>query len=183
MKELVSLFIAFAKIGLFTFGGGAAMMALLQDELVKKKKWITEQDLLDFFAIAQCTPGIIAVNTATIVGYKLKKCLGAATATIGVVFPSVIVIMTIAAVMQNFMENQYLFHVFNGIRAAVVAIIANVVISLWKKSIRGYWEILIFFVSIGCLLCFSLSPAVVVMFGFVLGLFRQMIMLTKDKAK
>ena len=183
MKELMKLFIAFAKIGLFTFGGGAAMMALLQDELVKKKKWISEQDLLDFFAIAQCTPGIIAVNTATIVGYKLKKSLGAAAATIGVVFPSVVVIMTIAAVMQNFMENQYVIHVFNGIRTAVVAVIANVVIILWKKSIKGYWEILIFAFSIMCLLCFSLSPAIVVIFGFLLGLLRQMVMLAKDKAK
>ena len=183
MKELIKLFIAFAKIGLFTFGGGAAMMALLQDELVKKKKWITEQDLLDFFAIAQCTPGIIAVNTATIVGYKLKKSFGAAAATIGVVFPSIVVIIIIATMMQNFMDNQYVVHVFNGIRAAVVAIIANVVIALWRKNIKSYWEILIFVLSIGGLLCFSLSPATVVVFGFLLGMFRQFILFAKDKAK
>lgn len=183
MKELLGLFMTFAKIGLFTFGGGAAMMALLQDELVKKKKWITEQDLLDFFAIAQCTPGIIAVNTATIVGYKLKKTFGAATATMGVVFPSLIIIMTIAAVMQNFMENQYIIHIFNGIRAAVVAIIANVVIVLWQKSIKGNWEILIFCVSIIALLFGSISPAAVVLFAFLLGLLRQMILWNKDKTK
>ena len=183
MRELVSLFIAFAKIGLFTFGGGAAMMALLQDELVKKKKWITEQDLLDFFAIAQCTPGIIAVNTATIVGYKLKKCFGAATATIGVVFPSIVIIVLIAAMIQNFMDNQYVVHLFNGIRAAVVAIIANVVIALWRKNIKKYWQILIFAFSVICLLCFSLSPAIVVVFGCLLGLFTQFMLLVKDRSK
>lgn len=183
MRELLKLFLSFAKIGLFTFGGGAAMMALLHDELVKKKKWITEQDLLDFFAIAQCTPGIIAVNTATIVGYKMKKSFGAAVATIGVVFPSIIVIMTIAAMMESFTDNQYVERIFNGIRTAVVALIANVVITLWQKNIKNHWQILIFAFSIICLLCFSLSPALVVVFGCLLGLFRQIILLAKDKTK
>lgn len=183
MRELIRLFLSFAKIGVFTFGGGAAMLALLHDELVKKKKWISEEDLLDFFAIAQCTPGIIAVNTATIVGYKLKKSLGAAVATIGVVFPSIVVIVTIAAVMQNFMDNQYVVNVFNGIRAAVVAIIANVVIALWRKNIKSFWQILVFAIAILCLLCFSLSPATVVVFGCLFGLLRQILLTVKDKAK
>ncbi len=183
MKELLKLFLSFAKIGVFTFGGGAAMMALLHDELVKKKKWITEQDLLDFFAIAQCTPGIIAVNTATIVGYKLKKNSGAAAATIGVIFPSIIVIMIIAAMMQNFTDNQYIGHILNGIRTAVVALIANVVISMWKKNIKNYWQILIFALSIICLLFFSVSPAVVVLFACLLGLLRQILCLVKDRTK
>ncbi|MBP5399458.1 MAG: chromate transporter [Alphaproteobacteria bacterium] len=183
MKELIRLFVVFAKIGLFTFGGGAAMMALLHDELVKKKKWITEQDLLDFFAIAQCTPGIIAVNTATIVGYKMKKSFGAAAATVGVVFPSIVIIVLIAAMIQNFMDNQYIVHIFNGIRAAVVAIIANVVIALWRKNIKNYWQILIFVFSMVCLLCFSVSPAIVVVFGCLLGLFTQFMLLVKDRSK
>ena len=174
MRELIKLFLSFVKIGAFTFGGGAAMMALLEDELVKKQKWITSQDLLDFYAIAQCTPGIIAVNTATIVGYKLKGFSGAFLATLGVVMPSFIIIISIASIIENFAENQYITHIFNGIRAAVVAIIARVVIILWQKNIKHTWEAAIFILSITGLIFCSLSPAVVVVFGFILGMIRQL---------
>ena len=173
MRDLISLLLSCVKIGAFTFGGGAAMIALLENELVTRRKWITPQDLLDFFAIAQCTPGIIAVNTATIVGYKLKGWVGALIATLGVVLPSICIIILIASLLQGFMDNEYVVHVFNGIRVAVVAIIANIFISLWQKTIKHRWEMIVFAISILELLLFLLSPAVVVVVGLALGGVRQ----------
>ena len=95
MKELLKLFLAFAKIGAVTFGGGYAMLPILQRDIVAKHKWATEDELLDYFAIGQCTPGVIAVNTATFVGYKNKGILGGIFATLGVVFPSIVIITII----------------------------------------------------------------------------------------
>ena len=104
MKDLFQLFFSFARIGGFTFGGGYAMLPMLQKEIVEKFGWVTEDELMDYYAIGQCTPGIIAVNTATFVGYKLKKLPGAIVATLGVITPSIIIITLIAAFLQNFAE-------------------------------------------------------------------------------
>ena len=92
MKELFKLFLTFAKVGCFTFGGGYAMLPLLQKEVVEKNNWATEEELMDYFAIGQCTPGIIAVNTSTFIGYKRKGIIGGIAATLGMVFPSIIII-------------------------------------------------------------------------------------------
>ena len=102
MNIYLDLFWTFAKIGAFTFGGGAAMLPILQQEIVDKKGWCSEEELTDYYAIGQCTPGIIAVNTATFVGVKQKGNLGGVVATLGVVFPSVVIITIIAAFLRNF---------------------------------------------------------------------------------
>ena len=102
MPLLLDLFCAFFRIGLFTFGGGYAMLPLLQREIVEKKKWATEEEMLDYFAVGQCTPGVIAVNTATFVGFKEKKLSGAIFATLGIVSPSLVIITVIAALLSNF---------------------------------------------------------------------------------
>ena len=181
MKKIGELFISFFKIGLFTFGGGAAMIALLNDELVKKRGWLKESDLLDYFAIAQCTPGIIAINTATMAGYEVGKKIGSAVATFAVILPSLIIITLIASILQNYMQNEYVLHAFNGIRAAVVAIIAQVVISLWQKNIKNYASGGIFVLCLCGLLVFSLSPIWIIIIGLIIGVFWQLFLRFKEK--
>lgn len=136
MKILLDLFCTFFRIGAFTFGGGYAMLSLIQREVVENKKWATDEEVLDYYAVAQCTPGVIAVNTATFVGYKQKGVWGAIFATAGVVLPSLIIICVIAAVLQNFMQYKIVQHIFGGIRVAVAVLIINAVITMGKKAIK-----------------------------------------------
>lgn len=162
MKILLELFITFAKIGGFTFGGGYAMLPMLQKEVVEKKKWATSDDLMDYFAIGQCTPGVIAVNTSTFVGYKIKGLPGAIAATLGMITPSLIIISVIAAFLQNFQDYVYVQYAFGGIRAAVVALILSAVIKIGKKSVVDVVTTVIF-IAVTLLSIFTdLSPAVFV---------------------
>ncbi len=135
MNILVSLFLTFARIGVCTFGGGYAMLPILQRELVEDKKWATETELADYYAVGQCTPGIIAVNTSTFVGRSQGGVAGGIVATLGLVFPSLVIIMVIAAFLQNFMHLDVVVHAFNGVRAGVVALIASSVIKLFKNAV------------------------------------------------
>ena len=132
---LLDLFLTFAKVGVMTFGGGYAMLPILQREVVEKKKWATEDQLADYYAVGQCTPGIIAVNTATFVGRSQGGVAGGIVATLGLVFPSLVIIMVIAAFLQNFMHLDVVVHAFNGVRAGVVALIASSVIKLFKNAV------------------------------------------------
>ena len=140
MKELCTLFLAFARIGACTFGGGYAMLPMLEREIVNRYHWATSEDLLDYFAIGQCTPGIIAVNTATLVGYKCRGVWGGIAATLGVIFPSIVIILAIAMVLGNFMHMEAVAHAFAGIRIAVCAPIAGTVIKLSRTAIRKWWQ-------------------------------------------
>ena len=133
MKIFIQLFFSFFKVGLFTFGGGYAMLPLLKAEVVQKQKWITEDELLDYFSIGQCTPGIIAVNVSTFCGYKLRGILGAVVSTFAVVLPSVIIISLIASILKMFVDNQVVAHAFSGIRVGVCALILVLVIDMCKK--------------------------------------------------
>ena len=135
MNILVDLFLTFARIGACTFGGGYAMLPILQRELVENKKWATEDQLADYYAVGQCTPGIIAVNTSTFVGRSQGGVAGGIVATLGLVFPSLVIIMVIAAFLQNFMHLDVVVHAFNGVRAGVVALIASSVIKLFKNAV------------------------------------------------
>ena len=135
MKELFELYSAFFRIGLFTFGGGYAMLPMLQREVVNKYHWATDEELLDCYAIGQCTPGIIAVNTATYVGYSRRGVAGGIIATLGVVSPSLLIITLVAMVLSPFMTNPYVARAFAGIRVAVCALIAGSVVKLAKKSV------------------------------------------------
>ena len=148
MSLYLDLFLTFARIGAFTFGGGAAMLPILQQEIVDKKGWCTEDELADYYAIGQCTPGIIAVNTATFVGVKQKGNLGGVVATLGVVFPSVVIITIIAAFLRNFAHIAAVQHAFVGIRAAVVALIASSVLKLTKTTVKDAPSALIFLVVV-----------------------------------
>ena len=140
LKELWEMFLTFAKVGVMTFGGGMAMLPILQREVVENKGWATDEELTDYFAIGQCTPGIIAVNTATLVGYKCRGVWGGIAATLGVIFPSIVIILAIAMVLGNFMHMEAVAHAFAGIRIAVCALIAGTVIKLSRTAIRKWWQ-------------------------------------------
>jgi len=144
LKEFFELYITMFLIGLTTFGGGYAMISIIQRELVEKKKWISEEELMDYVAIAQITPGIVMVNTATFVGYKKKGVPGGIVATLGVVTPSIIIITIIASVLINFADNEYVKHAFAGIRVCVSALIVNAVIGFMKKSLIDILTIVTF---------------------------------------
>ena len=169
MPLLLDLFCAFFRIGLFTFGGGYAMLPLLQREIVEKKHWATEEELLDYFAVGQCTPGIIAVNTATFVGFKEKKLSGAIFATLGVVFPSLIIIMIIAAFIQNFAHLPAVQNAFAGIRVCVCVLILNAVVKLWKKSVVDWKTFLIFLLVFAGSVFLNISPVLYVLAAAVAG--------------
>lgn len=128
---------AFFKIGLLMFGGGYSMLPVLTREVVDRHGWVSEQELLDYFAIGQCTPGIIAVNTATLIGYKQRKTPGALCCTLGVISPSIIIITIVAATLQNFAGLPAVRHAFAGIRVAVCALIASAVIKLFRSNVLG----------------------------------------------
>jgi len=174
MKILWDLFFSCLKVGLFTFGGGAAMLPLLQAEFVERKKWVEEKDLLDYYSIGQCTPGIIAINTATFIGYNKGGILGAIFATLGMVTPSLIIILLIASILQRFMDNQYVLHAFAGIRIVVVALIADAVMRLWKKGVNGVFAILMFSVALILLVVGGFSPVMIVMVAVVCGYSYQL---------
>ena len=135
MNRYLDLFLTFAKLGACTFGGGYAMLPILQREVVEKRGWATEDQLADYYAVGQCTPGIIAVNTATFVGYDKKGNLGGIVATLGLVAPCIMIIGIIAAFLSNFAENPYVIHAFAGVRACVCALILSSVLKLRKTTV------------------------------------------------
>lgn len=132
---LLQLYGAFFRIGIFTFGGGLTMLPMLKFEVVEKKGWTTEEELLDMYAIGQCTPGIIAVNTATYVGYKKAGIIGGIFATLGMITPSILIITIVAAFLKQFMDNEWLAHALMGVRGIVCALMLNTVLTLAKKSL------------------------------------------------
>ena len=138
MNKFADLFLTFARIGVCTFGGGYAMLPILQRELVDNKGWATEEQLSDYYAVGQCTPGIIAVNTATFVGNSQAGIPGGIVATLGLVFPSIVIILVIAAFLSNFMHIQWVIHAFNGVRAGVVALILGSVIKLFRGAVKDW---------------------------------------------
>ena len=173
MKELLELFWAFCRIGGLTFGGGYAMLPMLQAEVVDKYKWATEEELLDYYAVGQATPGIIAVNTATFIGYKNKGIIGALFATAGVVFPSLVIIMIIAGLIKNFSDIQVVQHAFSGVRIVVCVLILNAVIKLWKNSVKGKLGIIIFILSFVEAALLRISPIYIVIISSIVGLLTK----------
>lgn len=137
MKDLFALYAAFFRIGGLTFGGGLTMLPMLKYELVQKKHWVEEEDLLDYYAVGQCTPGIIAVNVATFVGYKKKGIPGAIFSTLGMISPSLIIVSILALFLEQFMSNQTIAHAVGGIKIIVCALMLNTVVTMAKKTINN----------------------------------------------
>ena len=169
MNTYLDLFLTFARIGGLTFGGGYAMLPMLQKEVVESRHWATEEELMDYYAIGQCTPGIIAVNTATFVGRKVKGDLGGIVATLGVVAPSLVIITVIAAFLQNFADYAVVKNAFAGIRVCVCVLIFNAVIKLWKKSVIDKPTLVICLVVLLGSVFLNLSPILFVVVAGVAG--------------
>ncbi len=175
MKEIGKLLITFAKVGVMTFGGGMAMLPILQREVVENRGWATEEELTDYFAIGQCTPGIIAVNTATFIGHKCGGFLGAAAATFGVVLPSVIIILILAGIIGEFSHVAAVQHAFAGIRVCVCVLIFNAVLKLWKNAVKDYKAVLIFVAVLALSLLTDVSPVIAIVAAAVAGILIKVV--------
>lgn len=170
MKLLWELFTSFFKVGIMTFGGGISMLPILEKEIVENKKWATREELLDYYAVGQCTPGIIAVNTATFIGHKTKGNIGGIVATLGVVTPSVIIILILASFLKNFSSYPLVQSAFKGIRVAVCALVISSIIGLIKKGIKDYLGIIIALLTFFLMILFNISPIFIVIFAILTGI-------------
>lgn len=181
MKDLITLYKSFFKIGILTFGGGMAMLPMLQAEVVEKQKWATQEELLNYFAVGQCTPGIIAVNTATFIGYKQRRALGGAVATLGVISPSLIIIMIIAACLGNISEYPIVQNALWGIRIAAAALIVSSIIKLLKAGVKDVFGLVMFLFALVVTGVYGISSVIVVITAIVAGNLYCMIRDRKDK--
>lgn len=170
MNLYLDLFLTFAKIGVMTFGGGMAMLPILQREVVDHKHWVTEEELADYYAIGQCTPGIIAVNTATFVGQKKKGAVGGILATLGVVFPSLIIISVLAGVITNFSHLKVVEDAFAGVQVCVCVLIFNACVKLLKKSVIDKRTLVIFLIVLAGGVFLNISPIWFVLLAALAGI-------------
>ena len=152
------------------------MLPILQREVVEKKKWATEEELTDYYAIGQCTPGVIAVNVATFIGQKNKGILGGIIATLGVVFPSIVIISIIAAFISNFSELEIVKHAFSGLRICVCALVLNAIVKLGKKSIVDAISFTLFIVVVCASFIFDISPIISILFAAICGIVYKVVL-------
>jgi len=178
---LLQLFLTFFRIGAVSFGGGYAMLPMLQRELVETRHWVTEAELADYYAIGQCTPGIIAVNVATFVGYRQKKLLGSLVSTMGFLVPPLILITIIAAFITNFADLQLVKYAFSGIRVCVCVLILNAIIKLWKNAIVGRLALVLFAVIFVLAVFTSVSAPILVLGAGIFGLVLHFVRKEKQK--
>ena len=181
MKELLDLFLTFARIGGLTFGGGYAMLPMLQREVVERRGWATEEELMDYYAIGQCTPGVIAVNTATFIGSKNRGVIGGIAATLGVIFPSVVIISIIAAFISNFADLAVVKDAFAGIRVCVFVLILNAVVKLGKASVKDAVSLAICLAVLLGAVLLDLSPIVFVVIAAVTGIVAKVLLAKEGK--
>ena len=167
MNIHLDLFLTFSKIGACTFGGGYAMLPILQREIVENKQWATEDDLADYYPVGQCTPGIIAVNVATFVGFKKKGVLGAIFSTLGMISPSLIIISILALFLEQFISNKIVAHAVEGIKIVVCALMLNTLVTMAKKTLLGA---LCYGLAIGAFLLALFTPIPTVLLVIIAGL-------------
>lgn len=182
MKQILQIYLSFLRIGCLAFGGGYSTLPLMQQEIVRKKKWIAEQELVDFYALSQCIPGVIAVNTATFIGYRQKKIWGSIAATLGVITPSLIFMLTLAILLKNFAHIPIVKHALSGIRISVCVIIINAIIQMWKTAVVDLLSACIFFVT--GIFCITLHGMTIyfLLFAALLGIVTK-VWLVKRKEK
>ena len=185
---LFDLFFTFFKLGLFTFGGGYAMIANIRDIVLEKKKWLTEDELFQVITIAESTPGPIAINLATYVGYQKGGVLGSACATFGVVLPSFIIIYLISFVLDAFMGNPYVAGAFEGIQCAVAFLIIRAGWGMLKKLDKKPLPIIVLCLTVGLMIIFELlavkvSTVVLILAGGVIGLVAYGLLKKKEAEK
>ncbi|MEA5083552.1 MAG: chromate transporter [Lachnospiraceae bacterium] len=181
MNLLLDLYLTFARIGVCTFGGGLTMLPILQAEVVDKKKWTTEDELLNYYAIGQCTPGVIAVNTATFIGYKTKGISGGIIATLGLVTPCLIIISIIATFLTTFADMAVVQNAFAAVRVAVAAMVLNTVIKMWKSTVKDKLSIVIGVSALIASFFLKVSPIIIVTIGGGIGVILPAIKGAKGK--
>lgn len=182
-KLLLRLCAVFFKIGLFTFGGGLAMLPMLTEELSVKRQWVSRDELIDYFAIGQCTPGIIAVNVATFVGYKKQSVIGAVCATLGMIIPSIMVITVLALFFSNFADAPSVKKAFSGINIAVAALLTKVVVTFIKKAVHNVFHALITAAAFVSVVFFRVHTVWIITAGLVTGLSVYLYELCKMRRK
>ena len=170
MPILFDLFVTFAKVGVCTFGGGYAMLPILEREVVSNKGWATMDELLDYYAVGQCTPGIIAVNTATFIGNKHKGIPGSICATLGMIFPSLVIILIIASVLSNYADIPAVQSAFAGIRVCVCVLIFNAIIKLWKSVVKDMYSLICVLAVFLLSIFLDISPVIFVLLSAVCGI-------------
>ena len=169
IRQFVELYLAFAKIGAFTFGGGLAMMPIMQRELIEKRGWLTEEELIDYFAIGQSTPGIIAVNVATFVGYKRLGWFGGIIGTIGVVTPSWVIIMLLAGAISSVDKFPVAHKALHGINVAVAALLTSVIVKFSKKTIKSLWNAFFMLLAFVLIYFFKVQSVWIIIASLVTG--------------
>lgn len=188
LRDLVTLFLTFLKLGAFTFGGGYAMISLLRENVVEKKKWLDEEEMLEIIGIAESTPGPIAINMATYIGYKRAKILGSFLATLGVVLPSLIIIFMISLFFEAFLNNIYVVYAFAGIKVGVAILIINAGIDMIKKIEKKVLPILvlltvIIFMILIEVFSLSFSSIFIILIGGFIGIVANQVKQVKEKQK
>jgi chromate transporter len=168
--ELIQIFSAFFKVGMFTFGGGYAMLPLLQKDIVQKRGWATDEEVIDYYAISQSLPGIIAINISMLVGYGRKRTPGLVAAALGMASPSLIIILIIATFIKNFQHLDFVRHAFNGIRVAVAALIVSSAVSMWKSGVKDAAGLVIFAAALLAFTFIDISPVLPVIAGAAAGI-------------
>ncbi|MDR1377986.1 MAG: chromate transporter [Synergistaceae bacterium] len=170
VRELWEIFWVFFKIGILTFGGGYTMLPLLQRDIAQRRQWVTNEEIIDYYAISQSLPGIIAANTSMLIGYKKGKIPGLTAAALGIACPSLLIILIIAMFIANFLDLEIVAHAFNGIRVAVTVLIVNATISMWKSSVKDLPRLLVFAAALLMFAFVKISPIFPVVAGAVAGI-------------
>lgn len=170
LKDLLEIFWVFAKTGAITFGGGYVMLPIIQKEAVENRHWLTEEQLIDFHSLSNCLPGIITLNCAVFIGNYRKGRLGGIAACLGAITPSIIIIMIIAALISGFADIPAVKDAFAGIRACVCALVLNIILKLWKKSVVGRTALLVFICAFACSVFTSISAALIIIAAGIVGL-------------
>ena len=179
IKNLLNLYSSFAKIGTFTIGGGLAMMPMMQAELIEKRKWITDEELIDYYAVGQSTPGIVAVNVATFVGYKQMGIIGGIFATLGMVTPSLVIIMILASLINSINDFPIIQKALKGINVAVAALLTSTIINFMKKTIKKFTNAIFMLISFLLVFVLKLPSFWIILFALLIGV----VLTYKEKKK
>ena len=179
IKNLLNLYFSFAKIGTFTIGGGLAMMPMMQAELIEKRKWITDEELIDYYAVGQSTPGLVAVNVATFVGYKQMGIIGGIFATLGMVTPSLVIIMILAGLINSINDFPVVKKALKGINVAVAALLTSTIINFMKKTIKKFTNAIFMLISFLLVFVLKLPSFWIILFALLIGV----VLTYKEKKK
>lgn len=181
LKSLGELYLTFCKIGVMTFGGGLAMMPMMQKELIEKRGWITEEDLIDYYAIGQSTPGIVAVNVSTFVGYRRAGVIGGIVGTAGMVTPSLIIIMVLANLISSVNEYPWMQKALAGVNVAVAALLTKVVLNFMRTTIKNLFTLAIALLSFALVFILNVPSFFIILGALVLGVAVHLVNLHVEK--